>query len=154
MGFSKKGSTSYAMALARIAVGVMFLFFAQYKLFSSEFAHGGYAKYVSSYANETAVSYYRPFLHLTLRHPVASGYAVAIAEALIGLSMLLGLWVRPFSVVGALFMLNLTLCTWWRVPHGSAYWHFLGNELDNIPLMFLFLIFFAHGAGQTLGLDK
>src|SRR5258708_22874768 len=98
MGFSKKGSTSYAMALARIAVGIMFLFFAQYKLFSSEFAHGGYAKYVSSYANETAVVYYRPFLHLTLRHPVASGYSVAIPEGLIGLSILLVLSLLPFSL--------------------------------------------------------
>jgi thiosulfate dehydrogenase [quinone] large subunit len=154
MGFSKKGSTSYAMALARIAIGVMFLFFAQYKLFGTGFAHGGYEKYVGAYANESAVSYYRPFLRLTLRHPMASGYAVAVAEALIGLSMVLGLWVRPFSLLGALFMLNLTLCTWWRVPYGSPYWQFLGNELDNIPLMFMFIIFFAHSAGQTLGLDK
>jgi hypothetical protein len=66
----------------------------------------------------------------------------------------LGFWVRPFSILGALFMLNLTLCTWWRVPHGAAYWMFLGNELDNIPLLLLFAVFCVHNAGQTLGLDK
>jgi hypothetical protein len=40
------------------------------------------------------------------------------------------------------------------VPHGAAYWMFLGNELDNIPLMLLFIVFCVHNAGQTLGLDK
>ena len=153
MASSKSGS-SYTMAAARIAIGIMFLFFGQYKIFGPEFAHGGYAKYVGGYVNETAVGIYRPFLRLTLQHPVFSGYAVGVAEILIGLSMTLGFLVRPFSVVGALFMLNLTLCTWWAVPHGAAYWRYLGNELDNLPLMFLFILFFTHNAGQTLGLDK
>ncbi|HWZ44249.1 MAG TPA: DoxX family membrane protein [Candidatus Saccharimonadales bacterium] len=151
---SSKGGPSHAMALARIAIGVMFLFFAQYKIFHTEFAHGGYAKYVGSYVNESAVGFYKPFLRLTLQHQVLSGYAVGVAELLIGLSMVAGFAVRPFSLLGALFMLNLTLCTWWRVPHGADYWKFLGNELDNIPLMLLFIVFFVHRAGQTLGFDK
>jgi uncharacterized membrane protein YphA (DoxX/SURF4 family) len=141
------------MSVARIAVGIMFLFFAQYKLIHSEFAHGGYEKYVHSYVDQTAVGFYKPFLNLTLRHPVISGYAVGIAELLIGLSMVLGLWVRVFSIVGGLFMLNLTLCTW-QLPAGSAAWKYLGNQLGNIPLLLLFVIFFAHQAGRTLGLDK
>jgi len=142
------------MAIARIAIGIMFLFFGTYKIIGPEFAHGGYAKYVGSYANESAMGFYKPFLRLTLQHPVASGYGVGVAEFLIGVSMVIGFWVRPFSILGALFMLNLTLCTWWRVPHGSAYWMFLGNELDNIPLMLLFIVFCMHNAGQTMGLDK
>jgi len=63
-----------------------------------------------------------------------------------------GFAVRPFSLVGALFMLNLTLATW-RLPAGTPAWRYLGNELDHIPLLLLFLIFFAHGAGEVWGLD-
>lgn len=140
------------MALARIAVGIMFLFFAQYKLIHRDFAHGGYEKYVQGYVQDTSVEFYKPVLRKTLQHPVLSGYAVGVAELLIGLSMVLGFWTRPFAALGALFMLNLTLATW-HLPPGTAYWRYLGNELDNIPLLMLFIVFIAHDAGKTLGLD-
>jgi uncharacterized membrane protein YphA (DoxX/SURF4 family) len=147
------GSSSVAMAVARIAVGIMFLFFAQYKLMHREFAHGGYEKYVTGFVQESSVSFYKPFLRATLKYPVASGYGVAVAELLIGLSMVLGFWVRPFSLLGALFMLNLVLSTW-VLPGGTPPWRYLGNQLDNIPLLMLFVLFFVHKAGETLGLDK
>lgn len=134
-------------------MGVMFLFFAQYKLMGRDFSHGGYQKYVTGYVQESAVSAYKPFLRETLKYPVASAYGVGVAELLIGLSMVLGFWVRPFSIVGALFMSNLLLSTW-VLPQGVPLWRYFGNELDNIGLLLLFLIFFAHNAGQTLGLDK
>ena len=144
---------SRTMAVARIIVGVMFLFFAQYKLMQPEFAHGGYQKYVTGYIEQTSVNFYKPVLRLTLTHPVISGYAVGVAELLIGISMLLGILVRPFSVLGALFMLNLALAMW-CVPAGSAPWKYLGNQVGNIPLLLLFLVFFAHNAGATLGLGR
>ena len=147
------GSSSTAMAVARIIVGIMFLFFAQYKLMGHEFAHGGYEHYVTGYEQVTAVSIYKPFLRATLHYPVASAYAVGLAELLIGLSMVLGFWVRPFAIVGALFMFNLLLCTW-VLPHGSPAWKYFGNELDNIGFLLLFVLFYFHNAGQTLGLDK
>jgi uncharacterized membrane protein YphA (DoxX/SURF4 family) len=153
MAAKGSGISSTSMALARMVVGIMFLFFAQYKLMGRDFAHGGYEKYVSGYEQVTAVSAYKPFLRATLQHPVASGYAVGVAELLIGLSMLLGFWVRPFAIAGALFMLNLLLCTW-VLPQGSAPWKYFGNELDNIGLLLLFVLFFAHNAGQTWGLDR
>jgi uncharacterized membrane protein YphA (DoxX/SURF4 family) len=141
------------MPLARVVVGIMFLFFAQYKLMHGDFAHGGYQKTVSGWVDTTAVRFYKPFLRATLHYPVASGYAVGVAEALIGASMVLGLWVRPFSIVGALFMLNLLLSTW-HLPPGSPAWRYLGAQLDNISLLLLFLIFFSYRAGETLGLDQ
>lgn len=140
------------MALARVAVGIMFLFFAEYKLVSTQFAREGYSKWVTGFVQETSVSFYKPFLHWTLQHPWFSGYAVGIVELLVGLSMVLGLWVRPFSLIGAAFMLNLTLATW-NLPAGTAPWKYLGNELDHIPLLLMFLVFFAHDAGKSLGLD-
>ena len=153
MGVKSNGDrSSTAMAVARVIVGIMFLFFAQYKLMGRDFAHGGYEKYVTGYEQVTAVGAYKPFLRATLHYPVASGYAVGVAELLIGLSMLLGFLVRPFAIVGALFMFNLLLSTC-VLPPGSAPWKYFGNELDNISLLLLFILFFAHNAGRTLGLD-
>ena len=152
MKASEGGSSSTIMALARIAVGVMFLFFAEYKLAGAEFAREGFSRWVSGWLQETSVGFYKPFLHWALQHPYLAGYGTGILELLIGLSMVLGFWVRPFSIVGALYMLNLTFATW-NLPPGTASWRYLGNELDHIPLLLMFLIFLAHDAGRTLGLD-
>src|SRR5262249_10688705 len=149
----KNGGPSMAMVVARVAVGVMFIMFAQYKLLHKDFAREGYAKYVTGYVQESSVGFYKPVLKETLKHPKIFAYAVAVSELLIGLSMVLGFWVRPFSILGALFMLNLLLATW-HLPPGTPAWRYLGNQLETIPLLLLFAIFYAHNAGQTLGLDE
>jgi uncharacterized membrane protein YphA (DoxX/SURF4 family) len=146
------GSSSGAMAIARIGVGIMFLFFAEYKLVSTEFAREGYSKWVTGFMQETAVSFYKPFLQFTLHHAMFFAYAVAIIELLIGLSMVLGFRVRLFSIIGVLFMLQLVLSTW-NLPAGTPAWRYLGNELEHIPLLLMFIIFYSHSAGETLGLD-
>ena len=84
------GKSSTAMAVARIAVGLMFIMFAQYKLIHRDFANEGYKKYVSGWVQESAVSVYKPVLRETLKYPKFFAYAVAISEALIGISLLLG----------------------------------------------------------------
>ena len=147
------GRSSTAMAAARIVVGLLFIMFAQYKLLNRQFAHEGYQKYVTGYVQESAVSFYKPFLRTTLKYPVVCGYAVGVAELLIGVSMVLGFWVRPFAVVGALFMVNLFFSTW-HLPANTPAWRYLGNQLETIPLFLLFLLFFVHRAGETLGLDQ
>ncbi len=50
-------------------------------------------------------------------------------------------------------MLSLTLATWWGPGHDAPLWQYFGAELDHIPLLFLFIIFFAADSGQTWGLD-
>jgi uncharacterized membrane protein YphA (DoxX/SURF4 family) len=146
-------ASSITLALARITAGVMFLMFAQYKLLHTDFAREGYQKWVSGFVQESSVSFYKPFLRETLMHPKLWAYATAVIELLIGLSMVMGYLVRPFSIVGALFMLNLTLATW-NLPQNTPIWRYAANELEHIPLLLLFLVFFTHGAGETWGLDK
>jgi uncharacterized membrane protein YphA (DoxX/SURF4 family) len=140
------------MAVARIGVGIMFLFFAEYKLASTQFAREGYSHWVTGFVQETAVSFYKPFLQFTLHHAMIFAYAVAIIELLIGLSMLLGFRVRLFSIIAIFFMFQLVLATW-NLPAGTPAWRYLGNELEHIPLLLMFIIFYAHSAGETLGMD-
>ena len=40
------------LALVRIAVGVIFLFFAEYKIVGSEFVHGGFQKYITTFVDQ------------------------------------------------------------------------------------------------------
>ena len=145
---------SKTIAAVRIAVAVLFILFAQYKLFGPGFAHGGFQEYLRGYIAVGAVSFYRPILaYVFLPHGVFFGYAVGVLEMLIGVSLLLGIFVRPASVLGGLFMLNLIFETCWEPGHGVPLWRYFGAELDNLPLLFLFLIFVAADAGRQWGLD-
>jgi uncharacterized membrane protein YphA (DoxX/SURF4 family) len=145
---------SKTIALVRMGTAVFFILFGQYKLFGPGFAHGGFQEYLRGYIDSNAVSFYRPVLAiLVLPHALVLGYVVGAIEMFIGISLLLGIWVRAASVLGALYMLNLTLATWWEPGRGVPLWRYFGAELDHLPLLFLFLIFFVSDAGREWGLD-
>jgi uncharacterized membrane protein YphA (DoxX/SURF4 family) len=142
------------LAVVRMATAIFFLLFGQYKVFSSAFVHGGFQQYLQGFAQSSAVSVYQPFLaDLVLPHAIFFGYIVGILELFIGVCLLLGIWVRPASMVGMLHMLSLTLATWWAPGHGAPVWRYFGAELDHLPLLFLFVIFFVSNAGAVWGLD-
>jgi uncharacterized membrane protein YphA (DoxX/SURF4 family) len=145
---------SRTIAGVRIATSVFFLLFGEYKVAGPGFAHGGFQTYLQDYIANTAVIFYRPVLaQVFLPHVVFFGYLVGVVELLIGISLLIGLWVRPASVLGILFLLNMLLATWWGPGHGVPVWRYFGNELEHLPLLLLFIIFFAADAGRVWGLD-
>lgn len=143
------------IAGVRIATSVFFLLFGEYKLAGPGFAHGGFQGYLHDYIATTALSFYRPVLSdLVLPNAVFFGYLVGVVEMFIGLSLLLGLWVRAACVVGILFLLNLTFAAWWDPGHGAPLWRYFGARLDTLPLLLLLIIFYAANAGQVWGLDR
>jgi thiosulfate dehydrogenase (quinone) large subunit len=144
---------SRTIAVVRMATSVFFLLFGEYKVAGPGFAHGAFQAYLQDYMGNTAVSFYRPLLASVLRHAVFFGYGVGVVELLIGLSLLIGLWVRPACVLGILFLLNMVLATWWGPGRGVPVWRYFGAELDHLPLLLLFVIFFAADAGRVWGLD-
>jgi uncharacterized membrane protein YphA (DoxX/SURF4 family) len=143
------------LAVVRMATAVFFLFFGEYKVFDPGFAHGGFQQYLGDYLQGSAVRFYRPVLaHVILPHAVFFGYLVGVIELFIGLSLLAGLYVRAASVLGVLHMISLTLATWWEPGHGVPTWRYLGAELDHLPLLLLFIVFYVADAGKTWGLDS
>jgi uncharacterized membrane protein YphA (DoxX/SURF4 family) len=145
---------SHTIAGVRIATSLFFLMFGEYKVAGPGFAHGGFQSYLHDYIANSAVSFYRPILSaLVLPHAVFFGYLVGVIELLVGVSLLIGFWVRPASVLGILFLINLTLAAWWEPGHGAPLWRYFGARLDTLPLMLLLVIFFAADAGQVWGLD-
>ena len=142
------------IAVVRVATSVFFLLFGEYKVAGPEFAHGGFQTYLQDYISNSAVSLYRPVLSgLVLPHAVFFGYVVGVVELLVGVSLLLGLWVRPACILGGLFLINMVLATWWGPGHGVAFWRYFGAELDHIPLLLLLILFYAADAGRVWGLD-
>ena len=151
---TESSALSKTIAGVRIATSVFFLLFGEYKVAAPGFAHGAFQNYLHNYIATTAVSFYRPFLSgAVLPHAVFFGYIVGIVELLIGILLLLGLWVRPVCVLGLLFLLNITLASWWDPGHGAPLWRYFGARLDTLPLSLLLVIFYAADAGKVWGLD-
>jgi thiosulfate dehydrogenase (quinone) large subunit len=145
---------SKTIAVVRMATSAFFLLFGEYKVAGPEFAHGGFQTYLQDYIANSAVGFYRPVLSgLVLPHAVFFGYVVGIVELAVGISLLIGLWVRPACILGGLFLLNMLLATWWAPGHGVPVWRYFGNELDHLPLLLLLIVFYAADAGRTWGLD-
>jgi thiosulfate dehydrogenase [quinone] large subunit len=145
---------SKTIAVVRMATSAFFLLFGEYKVAGPEFAHGGFQTYLQDYIANSAVSFYRPVLSgFVLPHAVFYGYVVGIVELAVGISLLIGLWVRPACILGGLFLLNMLLATWWAPGHGVPVWRYFGNELDHLPLLLLLIVFYAADAGRTWGLD-
>ncbi|HYU47429.1 MAG TPA: DoxX family protein [Terriglobales bacterium] len=137
---------SKVLVIARIVTGAFFLLFGEYKVFGSAFAHAGFSHYLEGYIQQTAVAFYRPVLsHIVLPHAVFFGYLVGIVELLIGIGLVFGIFVRTASAMGVLHMISLTLATWWEPGHGAPFWQYFGAELDHLPLLLLFLIFYSAG---------
>ena len=115
------------IALTRIATGILFLLFGEYKVASPVFAHADFQHYLQGYIQTDAVSFYRPFLdHIVFPHAVFFGYMVRVFGLWIALSLIAGLFVRVSSILGALFILNLALPSWWAVGHRVALWRYFG----------------------------
>jgi len=142
------------IAVVRMATAVFFLLFGEYKVAGPGFAHGGFQQYLRGYIDGSAIGLYRPVLsHIVLPHAVFLGYVVGLVELFIGISLLLGLFVRAGSVLGILHMISLTAATWWDPGHGVPVWRYFGAELDHLPLLLLFIIFYVADAGRVWGLD-
>jgi uncharacterized membrane protein YphA (DoxX/SURF4 family) len=142
------------IAAVRIATSVFFLLFGEYKVAGPGFAHSAFQTYLRDYIGSAAVGFYRPILvHIVLPHAVFFGYAVGVIELFVGICLLVGLWVRPACIVGVLFLLNLTLASWWDAGHGAPIWRYFGARLDTLPLLLLLVVFFAADAGKIWGLD-
>src|SRR5258705_8604206 len=133
---------SKTIAVVRMAASVFFLLFGEYKVVGAEFAHSGFQTYLHDYVANSAVSFYRPVLSgLVLPHAVFFGYVVGLVELMIGISLLLGFWVRGGCILGIAFLVNMILATWWAPGHGVPVWRYFGAELDHLPLLLLLIVF-------------
>ncbi|HEX4824022.1 MAG TPA: DoxX family membrane protein [Candidatus Polarisedimenticolaceae bacterium] len=131
-----------ALALLRIAVGVLFLFFGEYKVFAAEFTlGGGFQHWINEFIKDGAYPFMVPILQgFVLDHGTAIAFLVAYGELAIGLSLTLGLLVRTASVCGFIYMMTLLFAS--NYPGaGVAAWKYLGASLDHLVPALCFAAF-------------
>ena len=130
-----------ALAFLRIAVGLLFLIFAQYKLTSTRFIHEGMATYISRFIEHGCYPFMHHFLtDIILPHSVFFGTVVAISELLIGLSIVTGVQVRWASLGGLVMMLLYLFSSNYPGAH-APFWQYFGASLDHSVLALCFLAF-------------
>lgn len=144
------------LALVRIATGLLFILFGQYKVFGSGFVTEGFIRYVERYVTQNqAVGFYQAFLTgVVLPNAKFFAWLVGLGELAIGIALVLGLFVRAASIAGAVHMLNLTLATWHAPGPDAPLWRYFGAQLDHIPLLCLFAIFIAARASEVWSLQS
>jgi thiosulfate dehydrogenase [quinone] large subunit len=135
-------SAAKALAALRISIGCIFLIFAEYKVFGTQFTlHGGFQNWINLFIAGGAYPFMLPVLKgVVLPHATAIAFVVAYGELAIGLSLVLGILVRAASVFGALYMLTLLFSANYPGPH-AAFWQYFGASLDHSILALCFAAF-------------
>lgn len=142
-----------ALAGLRIAVGVVFLIFAEYKVFGTQFTLGGGFQYwINRFLTDGAYPFMVPVLRgFVLRYATAIAFLVAYGELAIGLALTLGVAVRPASVSGLVYMLVLLFASNYPGP-GASLWQYFGAALSHLGLAFCFAALAYAPAEETFSL--
>ena len=138
------------LAGLRIAVGVLFLIFAEYKVFGTQFTlGGGFQHWIQKFLEQGAYPFMVPILRgFVLPHATAISFLVAYGELAIGLSLVLGLMVRASSVCGMIYMLTLLFSSNYPGAHAPL-WQYFGASLDHLVLALCFAAFALGDANQA-----
>jgi len=131
-----------AIALLRICVGGLFLIFAQYKVFGTQFTlHGGFQMWINRFLDDGAYPFMVPVLRgLVLRFATPIAFLVAYGELAIGIALVLGIWVRAASAFGIVYMMTLLFSSNYPGAHAPL-WQYFGASLDHSVLALCFVAF-------------
>jgi len=135
-------SSAKALSLLRVGVGFIFLIFAEYKVFGTQFSlHGGFQYWINVFLEGGAYPFMVPVLkNFVLPHATAIAFLVAYGELAIGLALVLGILVRAASVCGLIYM--LTLLSSANYPGVNvAFWQYFGASLEHLVLAMCFVSF-------------
>jgi uncharacterized membrane protein YphA (DoxX/SURF4 family) len=142
-----------ALAGLRIAVGVLFLMFGQYKVFGSQFTlGGGFEHWIHTFLDQGAYPFMAPILRgFVLAHATSIAFLVAYGELAIGVALVSGILVRTASLCGLIFMLALLLSS--NYPgSNAAFWQYFGASLNHLVLALCFAAFMFGDADQAASL--
>jgi len=151
-------ATRNAIALAglRIAIGFLFLIFAQYKVFGTKFTlGGGFQSWIDRFLQDgAAYPFMVPVLQrFVLPHGTAIAFLAAYGELAIGLALVAGIWVRLASAFGFVYMLTLLFSS--NYPGtGAPLWEYFGAALNHLVLALCFLTFLGSRSDAVLSVRR
>ena len=144
-----------AIAFLRISVGLLFLIFAQYKVFGTEFTlGGGFQFWINRFISDGAYPFMLPVLRdFVLPHATTIAFLVAYGELAIGLSLVFGLLVKTASACGVAYMLVLLLSANYPGP-AAAFWQYFGGSLEHSVFALCFVTFILGNSTDILSVRR
>jgi thiosulfate dehydrogenase (quinone) large subunit len=135
-------SSARALATLRIAVGILFLILAEYKVFGTKFTMGGgFQFWINRFLEDGAYPFMAPVLrNFVLPHATPIAFLVAYGELAIGIALVVGRWVRAASLCGLVYMAALLFSSNYPGPH-AAFWQYFGASLNHLVLALCFAVF-------------
>jgi|SRR5579859_1028226 len=131
-----------ALAGLRIAVGLLFLMFGQYKVLGTQFTlGGGFEHWIHTFLVQGAYPFMAPVLRdFVLPHAIPIAILVAYGELAIGVALVSGILVSTASACGLIFMLALLFSS--NYPGaGVPFWQYFGASLNHLVLALCFAAF-------------
>jgi thiosulfate dehydrogenase (quinone) large subunit len=138
---------TYALAVLRVGVGLLFLIFGQYKVFGTAFTlHGGFEFWINKFIEGGAYPFMAPILRgFVLPHATAIAFLVAYGEFAIGLALTFGVLVRSASCGGLILMLSMLFSSDYPGV-GAPFWQYFGASLSHSVFALCFVAFLAGDA--------
>ncbi len=135
-------SSARSLATLRISIGILFLIFAEYKVFGTNFTRGGGFQYwINRFLEDGAYPFMVPVLrNFVLPHATPIALLVAYGELAIGAALVLGRFVRAASVCGLVYMASLLFSSNYPGPHAAG-WQYFGASLNHLVLALCFAVF-------------
>jgi thiosulfate dehydrogenase (quinone) large subunit len=132
---SNTNRNTRALALLRIAAGVLFLIFGEYKVFGTQFTlGGGFQFWINRFIQHGAYPFMLGVLKdFVLPNGGVIAFLVAYGELCIGIALTAGILVRTASVCGLIFMLSLLFSADYPGAN-AAFWQYFGASLDHSVL--------------------
>src|SRR5438105_6174636 len=122
----------------------------EYKVFGKQFTlHGGFQYWINRFLEGGAYPFMAPVLRgFVLAHATPIAFLVAYGELGIGIGLIFGIWVRPASVGGIVFMFTLLFSS--HYPGADApFWQYFGASLSHSVFILCFVAFLV-GRADTL----
>jgi thiosulfate dehydrogenase [quinone] large subunit len=148
-------SDTKALVSLRIAVGALFLIFAEYKVFGTQFTlGGGFQFWIHRFLEQGAYPFMVGVLrNFMLPHATVIAFIVAYGELAIGLGLVAGVLVRAASVCGLVYMLILLFSS--NYPGADApVWQYFGASLDHLVLALCFGAFIMGDTEAVFSLPR
>jgi uncharacterized membrane protein YphA (DoxX/SURF4 family) len=152
LGLSKDRNENVLAAL-RIAVGVYFIMFGEYKVFGTQFTlGGGFQGYITRYLTRGAYPFMVPVLQeIILPHGKLFAFLVAFGEFAIGLGLIFGVLTRTASIWGLLLMLAMMFSADYPGA-GAAPWQYFGASLNHSVFALCFVAFIFGNVDRAISL--
>jgi len=146
-------SSTKTLTGLRIAVGILFLIFGEYKVFGTQFTIGGGFQYwINRFLAEGVYPFMVPVLkNFVLPHATPIAFLVAYGEMAIGVALVLGILVRPASICGVIYMFTLLFSANYPGPH-AVFWQYFGASLEHLVLALCFASFASTNPQEILSI--